>query len=67
MIFKFLNASTFDGYNPYRVTKGGFDWETIERMTLGPTSGTGGSSNHLSAQVLGVYRAIQTGKTTGLL
>ncbi|MFU8860057.1 MAG: hypothetical protein ACNA8K_06515 [Cyclonatronaceae bacterium] len=30
MIFKFLNASTFDGYNPYRVTKGGFDWEVIE-------------------------------------
>jgi hypothetical protein len=30
MFFKFLNASTFDGYNPYRVTKGGFDWETIE-------------------------------------
>ncbi len=30
MIYKFLNASTFDGYNPYRVTKNGFDWETIE-------------------------------------
>ena len=30
MIFKFLNASTFDGYNPYRITKDGFDWETIE-------------------------------------
>ena len=30
MIFKFLNASTFDGYNPYRVTKNGIDWETIE-------------------------------------
>ena len=30
MIFRFLNASTFDGYNPYRVTKGGFDWEIIE-------------------------------------
>ncbi|WP_310557940.1 hypothetical protein [Flavobacterium sp.] len=30
MIFKFLNASTFDGYNPYRVTKSGFDWEAIE-------------------------------------
>lgn len=30
MIFKFLNATTFDGYNPYRVTKGGFDWEVIE-------------------------------------
>ena len=30
MIHKFLNATTFEGYNPYRVTKGGFDWETIE-------------------------------------
>lgn len=30
MIHKFLNASTFDGYNPYRVTKDGFDWEIIE-------------------------------------
>jgi hypothetical protein len=30
MIHKFLNASTFDGYNPYRVTKDGFDWETVE-------------------------------------
>jgi len=30
MIFRFLNASTFDGYNPYRVTKDGFDWEIIE-------------------------------------
>ena len=30
MTFKFLNASTFDGYNPYRVTKHGLDWERIE-------------------------------------
>lgn len=30
MIHKFLNATTFEGYNPYRVTKGGFDWEAIE-------------------------------------
>ncbi|MEC8324197.1 MAG: hypothetical protein VXZ57_05970, partial [Bacteroidota bacterium] len=30
MIFKFLNATTFDGYNPYRVAKDGFDWEVIE-------------------------------------
>lgn len=30
MVHKFLNATTFDGYNPYRVTKGGFDWESIE-------------------------------------
>lgn len=30
MIHKFLNATTFDGYNPYRVTKDGFDWEVNE-------------------------------------
>ncbi len=30
MIHKFLNATTFDGYNPYRITKDGFDWEVIE-------------------------------------
>lgn len=30
MMHKFLNASTFDGYNPYRITKDGFDWEIIE-------------------------------------
>lgn len=30
MVHKFLNATTFEGYNPYRVTKSGFDWETIE-------------------------------------
>jgi hypothetical protein len=30
MIHKFLNATTFEGYNPYRVTKSGFDWEVIE-------------------------------------
>ncbi len=29
-LYKFLNATTFEGYNPYRVTKGGFDWETVE-------------------------------------
>ena len=30
IIAKFLNASTADGYNPYRVTSGGIDWEVIE-------------------------------------
>ncbi|MGC1391836.1 MAG: hypothetical protein WA816_12435 [Bacteroidales bacterium] len=28
MISKFLNASTADGYNPYRITRGGIDWES---------------------------------------
>ncbi|WP_375748681.1 hypothetical protein [Vibrio sp. HN007] len=29
-IAKFVNASTADGYNPYRITKDGIDWEVIE-------------------------------------
>jgi len=27
MISKFVNASTADGYNPYRITREGIDWE----------------------------------------
>lgn len=30
VISRFLNASTADGYNPYRVTKTGFEWEREE-------------------------------------
>ncbi len=29
-IAKFVNASTADGYNPYRITKAGIDWEMLE-------------------------------------
>jgi len=28
-ISKFVNASTADGFNPYRITKAGFDWEVL--------------------------------------
>jgi hypothetical protein len=28
-INKFVNASTADGYNPYRITKAGIDWEVL--------------------------------------
>jgi hypothetical protein len=27
MVFRFVNATTADGYNPYRLTKAGFEWE----------------------------------------
>jgi len=27
MVFKFVNATTADGYNPYRVTRDGIEWE----------------------------------------
>lgn len=30
MISRFLNASTADGYNPYRITRHGIDWEVPE-------------------------------------
>lgn len=30
MISKFVNASTIDGYNPYRISREGIDWEVID-------------------------------------
>lgn len=30
MIAKFLNATTADGFNPYRITRAGIDWEIPE-------------------------------------
>lgn len=32
MICKFANATTADGYNPYRITKKGIDWEILDPM-----------------------------------
>lgn len=30
IIAKFVNASTADGYNPYRITRDGIDWEVLD-------------------------------------
>ena len=30
IIVKFVNASTVDGYNPYRISEQGIDWEVVE-------------------------------------
>jgi hypothetical protein len=30
MVCKFLNASTADGHNPYRIARDGIDWEVID-------------------------------------
>ncbi len=30
MIFKFVDSSTADGYNPYRIMRGGYDWEVLD-------------------------------------
>ena len=29
-VLRFVNASTADGYNPYRISQDGLEWETIE-------------------------------------
>ncbi len=30
IIAKFVNASTIDGFNPYRITRNGIDWEKLD-------------------------------------
>lgn len=30
MLFKFLDSTTADGYNPYRVSRNGYEWEVLE-------------------------------------
>jgi hypothetical protein len=50
MIFTFLNATTADGYNPYRITRAGIDWETPEPEN--PWSNIGYWSDHQIIYVL---------------
>ena len=44
MIAKFLNATTADGYNPYRITRDGIEWEVPEPEN--PWSNIGYWSDH---------------------
>ncbi len=44
MVAKFLNATTADGYNPYRITRDGIEWETPEPHN--PWSNIGYWSDH---------------------
>jgi len=44
MIAKFLNASTADGFNPYRINQDGIDWETPNPRD--PWSGHGYWGDH---------------------
>ena len=67
MIHKFLNATTFDGYNPYRVTKNGFDWETIEEDDPWSYIGYWGDHQIIYLQkFLEVIQNVQPGKLTSL-
>ena len=44
IVVKFLNATTADGYNPYRLTRAGIDWEVPEPDN--PWSNIGYWSDH---------------------
>ena len=68
MITKFVNASTIDGYNPYRITRNGIDWEVIEPDD--PWSYIGYWGDHQIIYLLKLLenlRAHQPGKLTSLL
>ena len=67
-ISKFVNASTADGYNPYRITRDGFDWEVIEPEN--PWSNIGYWGDHQVNYLLKLIElsvAYHPGKLGGLL
>jgi hypothetical protein len=53
IIAKFVNASTGDGFNPYRITSDGIDWEVPEPDQ--PWSGIGYWGDH---QIVYLYRLL---------
>ena len=55
IIAKFVNASTADGFNPYRITNDGIDWEVPEPEN--PWSGIGYWGDH---QIVYLYRLLDT-------
>jgi hypothetical protein len=55
MIAVFLNASTADGYNPYRVTRSGIDWEVEDPHD--PWSHIGYWGDH---QIIYLLRLLET-------
>jgi hypothetical protein len=68
MIAVFLNASTADGYNPYRVTRGGIDWEVVDPED--PWSHIGYWGDHQLIYLLRLLQAAENhypGKLAGQL
>ena len=53
IVAKFVNASTADGFNPYRITSDGIDWEVPEPEN--PWSGIGYWGDH---QIVYLYRLL---------
>lgn len=68
MITVFLNASTADGYNPYRITRDGVDWEIAEPKN--PWSHIGYWGDHQIVYLLRLlesYERFQPGAIAGRL
>lgn len=57
IIVKFLNASTADGYNPYRISREGIDWEVPEPEN--PFSGLGYWGDHQIIYLLRLLEALK--------
>ncbi len=57
MIAKFVNASTIDGFNPYRINKAGIDWEKVEEDN--PFSGFGYWGDHQVIYLLKLLAQLQ--------
>lgn len=58
MISKFVNASTVDGYNPYRITRDGIDWEVVDEDD--PWSYIGYWGDH---QIIYLLKLLELSKT----
>jgi hypothetical protein len=57
MIAKFLNASTVDGFNPYRITREGIDWEVCDPDD--PWSSIGYWGDHQIVYLLRLLEALE--------
>jgi hypothetical protein len=67
-ICKFVNASTADGYNPYRITRDGIDWEVLDPED--PWSNIGYWGDHqvnYLLKLLELSQQYQPGELAGLL
>ncbi len=68
MICRFVNASTADGYNPYRITREGIDWEAVDPSD--PWSNIGYWGDHQVVyllKLLEISEKYHPGKLAGFL
>jgi hypothetical protein len=58
MIARFVNASTRDGFNPYRISNEGIDWEVLDPRH--PWSGIGYWGDHQVVYLLRLLEALES-------